>query len=218
MMKTLRRLAPWGVALVLGLCATCTFKVDPDKGRFSCASEADCGTGFECRPQVSGGGLCYRPGECSDEVCDGQDNDCDGVADDNLCAPGATCLAGGGCVETSCGDGLDNDSNGRADCLDPSCLGVACSSADFNCGLRFVDAGPPPPMRDAGDDGGVDGGELDGGEPDGGAIPVPSCVRNETECGDSADNDGDGKADCADTHCEGHACGDGGTCSQGQCR
>ena len=215
-MKTLRRLAPWLGALVLGLCATCTFKVDPDKGHFACAADADCGTGYECRSQAAGGGLCYRLGECTEEVCDSQDNDCDGVADDGLCAVGAVCQTSGGCLEGNCGDGLDNDSNGRADCLDPSCLGSACAAEDSNCGLRFVDAGPPPPMRDGGDDGGM---ELDGGEEPDGGLPVPSCVRNETECGDGADNDGDGKTDCVDTTCEGRACGgDAGTCSQGQCR
>ena len=44
----------------------------------------------------------------------------------NACSNGATCMSGrcvcpGGATETVCGDGIDNDCDGRSDCTDPDC-------------------------------------------------------------------------------------------------
>lgn len=50
----------------------------------------------------------------------------------------------------------------------------------------------------------------------GGAVCVGiGCT--ETNCGDSADNDRDGMADCGDSDCAAQACGVGGTCMDGGC-
>jgi hypothetical protein len=83
------------------------------------------------------------------EICDGLDNDCDGVVDNNLAAPTLTCLTKGVCagVQPTCSgqngwvcnypatyqviedtskgcDGLDNDCNGTTD--DPFQIGKSC--------------------------------------------------------------------------------------------
>ena len=67
------------------------------------------GTGTECQGAV-------MPQE---EVCDGQDNDCDGEPDNG--------------IECLCDDGLDNDDDGLTDCADPDCAIVAeCAAEDWD--------------------------------------------------------------------------------------
>jgi hypothetical protein len=90
------------------------------------------------------------------EVCDGIDNDCDGVVDNNLGAPTVTCLSNGVCAgikpacqgqngwvcnypttyevveDTKFGcDGLDNDCNGLTD--EPFLIGKACVVGSGPC-------------------------------------------------------------------------------------
>jgi len=94
------------------------------------------------------------PGEPSDEVCDGRDNDCDGTADDDPTDLGECTVGVGECAvdsdsvctdgmiecdavpggppepfEMSCGDGRDNDCDGRIDSEDPDCPAVCCDPA-----------------------------------------------------------------------------------------
>ena len=88
-------------------------------------------------------GVCLEPtGYNISELCgDGLDNDCNGGADDGCpCTPPAgpvgVCAEAqldisGACIaedfeatEVSCGDGLDNDCDGVADCDDPDCVGA----------------------------------------------------------------------------------------------
>jgi len=90
------------------------------------------------------------------EICDGQDNDCDGIVDDNLQPATITCLSKGVCagVQPTCQgqmgwscvypstyeqvedmkfgcDGLDNDCNGQTD--EPFLIGKTCTVGSGPC-------------------------------------------------------------------------------------
>lgn len=135
-------------------------------------------------------------------------------------------------VETSCGNGVDDDFDGNVDCADsdcaadPVCAGLADS--EFNCvddidndGNGAVDCDDDActrspvcretPIADAGtepSDAGPTPPEDAGPEPprDAGGPPVPDGGGGgggfEWQCGDSVDNDEDGAVDCADNDCE----------------
>jgi hypothetical protein len=96
-----------------------------------------------------------------------------------------------GCSESSkerCDDREDNDSNGLTDCDDPACSGAICGPNGLAC---------------------VPGGTCSACSGNGGAVEA-----SETTCGDGADNDCDGAADCADPDCQGRPCDAlGHTCS-----
>lgn len=107
------------------------------------------------------------------ELCfDGRDNDCDGLFD----CEDPECRSTPECCSPRperCGNGADDDCDSRIDCDDPDCRGTP------RCG------DPPPPI-----DAGMDGGGT--------------CSSRElgvAMCTDRADNDCDGRGDCADADC-----------------
>jgi hypothetical protein len=187
-------------ALWLLLCAfaleTCRSSVDPEVGRFSCATAEDCGTGWECRPQFAGGGRCFKNGQCSQtETCDGADQNCDGRIDERFpeqdagcptglsgaCAPGAkACVAGTlVCAQTVAPtvelcNGVDDNCNGSVDeAFDLTSDAEHCGSCTRACAS-------------------------------GTTCRASSC--RETTCDDGVDNDQNGTVDCADEACFGLAC------------
>lgn len=195
---------------------------------------------------VDGAALCTPNLPPTAEVCDEEDNDCDGVPDEdfdltsdeaNCGACGVACAAGAECsfalcVEADCANGVDDDGDLQADCEDADCLGRTCDddAPDNVCGLV------PPESLDGGTAGGTDAGSdldagvedagvaMDGGTepddagtPDAGSPPVPACVPRESACADGVDQDGDGQVDCADPDCDGRSCGDAGVCAQRVC-
>ncbi len=181
-----------------------------------------CRRGTELCGSLPDGGTAY--GSCTGQVLpsseqttsqctNGVDDDCDGLTDceDPDCA-GRRCTANGACVggacavcspdggvsqpqgETTCNDGVDNDCDALVDCLDTaSCRGRSCGGPGAAC-------------------------DSDGGCACSGNGGAPEAV--EQSCGDGADNDCDGLADCKDPDCAGASCGGpGATCSSGgNCR
>jgi hypothetical protein len=78
-----------------------------------CDADGTCGPGETCR---------NCPADCADNICDAEENVC-------------TCVDCGTYpeVETACGDAIDNDCDGLADCNDPDCCGfAACAPPDFD--------------------------------------------------------------------------------------
>ena len=78
------------------------------------------------------------------------------------------------CVETNCSDGMDDDMDGRIDCEDFDCL----KAQDANC------------MDNPND--GVEAGPMECSNLSGGTDPIA----------DAVDDDGDMKANCADSSCK----------------
>ena len=123
-------------------------------------------------------------------------------------APGCVAL---GVRETVCGDLLDDDCDGRVDCLDPDC---GCDAG------TCVPSGPEDAIAACHD--GLDNdcdGQVD-------CEDLPGCLLEEgpENCGNGFDDDCDGETDCFDTGCcaapicDQQACGSGGLrCCSGRC-
>jgi len=179
------------------LLAACRLSTDPDVHTYSCTTAADCGSGWECRPQFAGGSRCFKQGQCVDtESCNGLDDNCDGRVDETFSEQGQSCATGllGACAAGAracqagkivcvqsaqptvelC-NGVDDDCNGKVDeTFDLTSDGKNCGS----CGRACVT---------------------------GTACKASAC--KETSCEDLIDNDLNGLTDCADPSCLGATCG-----------
>ncbi len=189
---------------------TCTDGFDNDcDGKVDCADE-DCAN-VTCTTVTNAAGVC-KDGACvcdkteaTETSCgDGKDNDCDNLVDcaDPDCV-GRTCDATTGLVcagvtpftcrvcptgqttETQCGDGKDNDCDGKIDCFDPDCQpaggapGQPCNPFGGTC---IVTQGVP-------------------------SCGCPTGATTETSCSGGVDDDCDGLVDCADPDCQPSASG-----------
>jgi hypothetical protein len=180
---------------LLGL-LSCKPATDPNKGRYSCSAAADCGDGYECRPQFAGGGRCFKLGECvAVEQCNGTDDNCDGRIDESFPEQGVACPTG---LAGLCATG-----------------GKACVAGTIVCAQTIF---PVPEVCNGLDDncdGGVDetfdlttdsrncgacGHVCDAGT----SCRASTCM--ESDCANGLDDDNNGKTDCEDDACFGLEC------------
>ncbi|HEU4758983.1 MAG TPA: MopE-related protein, partial [Dehalococcoidia bacterium] len=194
----------FGAALVFGFGVACVVDLPPD-GRYTCTVNTDCGgDDYVCTPAGAGPRFCCKP--TGAEVCDGQDNDCNGVVDDvspDPCYSGPAGTAGVG----RCRGGTQACADGGSICAgevvptpevcntaDDNCNGLVDDGFDFrsdpnNCGRCGVGCALPLRCEDGG-----------------------CSIPTETICNDNIDNDGDNATDCADSDCVGQSCGTGCVC------
>jgi hypothetical protein len=93
----------------------------------ACRTDSDCASGQRCVA-----GTCAIGAGCTAEVCNGIDDDCDGIVDDGDPGGGVTCMTGPSCGQIACagtpmcgmvitplhevcGNGIDDDCNGIID-------------------------------------------------------------------------------------------------------
>ncbi|MCD6498938.1 MAG: DUF4114 domain-containing protein [Deltaproteobacteria bacterium] len=221
---------------------------NPTDAGGSCGSGVgECQTGIEVC--VNGALVCQGSIGPQPEVCDGNDNDCNGVVDDNPvdeggpcgenkgeCRPGIyQCIGGQLVCQGAIGpqpevcDGRDNDCDGVVDNDDPGGGGVCgitnegiCSLGAIHCiaGALQCDGavGPVSEICDCVDndcDGQTDNGDLcpPGSQCVDCACRI-SCSEGEFQCpGGMACQDGY----CVQTACYGVSCPEGQICQDGQC-
>ena len=137
-------------------------------------------------------------------------------------SPPYTCAGG----ETSCGDGIDNDHDGRVDCYDTDCVTAICAPGAM-CNKDIIgdcQAGMLASGCALGLDADYDG-LIGCADPDCNGITCPNgsglcssagavedrhCDGGEaTGCDNGFDDDGDGFIDCQDPDCYGQSCVEG---------
>jgi hypothetical protein len=178
------------MALVV-VTVACVPSTSPDKGRYSCATGAECGDGFECRPQFAGPGRCYKLGECvNTELCNGTDDNCDGRVDESFPSEDA------GCQTTklgACTAGVTTCTAGSLTCAQTvTPVAERCNQLDDDCD-GVVDNGfdLPTDPTNCGSCGHVCGG----------GTSCKASLCTEANCEDGLDNDSNGLSDCADPSC-----------------
>jgi len=166
--------------------------------------EMNCDDGDPCTADLCQDGVCVHPSLATPEVCDGFDNDCNGIVDDGF---------------------VDSDSDTLADCQDPDDDNDGTNDGEDLCpGL------PDPSQSDLDADG--DGDPCDPDDDNDGDPDVSDCAPADPDTGhsvaeicDGLDNDCDGIVDEECTcvpDCDGRVCGsDGcgwicGYCEKGQ--
>lgn len=209
---------------------TCASDADCGGGGYKCAlsgAKAIC-----CKPSGVDDTCDGKDNDCdglidntgNSEICNGVDDNCDGKVDEIFdlksdpnncgsckfaCKTQEPCV-GGVCVprkEIDCFDGVDNDENGKIDCLDPSCELRQCGAACLCKGLKKTEALCSDNTDNDGD------GAKDCQDPDcvdqacrTGCTCVADGGQSETGCTDGIDNDGDALIDCLDPDCVGRFC------------
>jgi hypothetical protein len=175
-------------------------------------NECVTGTTLACKPQIT----------ASAEVCDGLDNDCNGMVDDNATCPNGRvcdrglCVAACGTSEFPCGPG---DTCVKGLCVEKACVDIVCDVGKLCKG--GVCSGP------------CDGVTCPGGQVchvgrcvdpckdvtclsdrvcEGG-VCVPSCKCAGCATGKTCDTGGH----CLDTGCVGKVCGSTELCAAGTC-
>ena len=211
-MSTRKSLSPLGLAGIALASAVVTFACTvnlPDTTIYSCTADKDCaGDGYKCAARPGGLGRCCKP--TGPEVCNGLDDDCNGLVDDGF--PPEPCNG----KDDDCDGKIDNGFDLQNDPANCGACSHACQTNEF-CSIGTCVKRGETDCADGIDN--DDDGKTDCADPDCNLEPCGSrceCrggVKSERNCTDGLDNDGDGKTDCADEDCAGAGCFDGGcTC------
>ncbi|MBI2894457.1 MAG: hypothetical protein HYY06_12975, partial [Deltaproteobacteria bacterium] len=185
-----------------------------------CDSEIDEGLGLgdECGTEIGlcvpglsqcleGGVVCAGGTPPQAEVCDCEDNDCDGSTDEN---PDEICPAGSRCIDCDCASPCSAEQEfpcppGR-ECIDGWCIGNLCSGVTCPEGERCVRGDCVSRCEGIVCDAGLRCSES--------LCLVDDCFNFPDDCGEGeACVDGD----CAPHPCEGVACGAAEYCRAGDC-
>jgi hypothetical protein len=88
----------WRAALLLAALAACRYGVNPNEGKFMCASDADCGSGWHCSMS------CARPDFTPYCVANGTCDPCPSFETDpqNCGSCGVVCPSTDNCLNNTC--------------------------------------------------------------------------------------------------------------------
>lgn len=148
----------------------------------------------------------------SDELCDGADNDCNGVADDggdSLCAQGKKCSGTAGCVEC----------RADSDCADRTagmCKMNFCDLSQHRCSQKDAETRSPCSTVPNGKcDRGqcvacIDRSDCPGAEcgPGSTCVKIPACGDGIVDPGEQCDDQNASDNDACTSACKTNACGD----------
>ncbi|MCA9665441.1 MAG: DUF4114 domain-containing protein [Myxococcales bacterium] len=173
---------------------------------------------------------CVATNQPSAETCDGQDNDCNGLVDDNATCPTNEVCHQGRCVphckatkEFACRVGTVCD-EAQGICVDKDCVGVLCKAGEIcrggacgnGCGGNVVC--PRGQVCQAGACVDLCAGKTCGANE---ICKLGVCIQGCAQCGGLTCSGGlscdQQSGDCLDTSCSG-GCGPGTVCDQGQCK
>ena len=179
----------------------CTDGIDNDGDGVVDCDDADCTADAACKPAAPAAPPAAAPARTDKETncTDRSDNDGDTVVDcaDADCYEDPACKPSGTPEKSNslCSDFVDNDGDGSIDCDDMDCEGpgiTACKGSWRGTSVQGdrVDSMEMPELAE-----GMSVEDLigKGSDKDG--------ERNDLDCADGIDNDGDGRIDCADFGC-----------------